>query len=138
MKDWDSTSPGFGLKMAPNPGSEPMRHYRIAVIPGDGIGREVVPEGLRVLDRAAALSEGALSLEYSFFPWGSEFYRAHGRMMPVQPASWLPGRAISDMWRFPIVAERSRIQFSYTGLKPAAGMNSSVISNSFPDFQNPM
>ena len=36
----------------------PAKQFRIAVIPGDGIGQEVVPEGLRVLDRLAATSDG--------------------------------------------------------------------------------
>jgi tartrate dehydrogenase/decarboxylase / D-malate dehydrogenase len=49
---------------------------RIAVIPGDGIGQEVVPEGLRVLDRA---SGGAF--EYAHFPWGCQHYLQTGRMM---------------------------------------------------------
>jgi tartrate dehydrogenase/decarboxylase / D-malate dehydrogenase len=49
---------------------------RIAVIPGDGIGQEVVPEGLRVLDRA---SGGAF--EYAQFPWGCQHYLETGRMM---------------------------------------------------------
>jgi tartrate dehydrogenase/decarboxylase/D-malate dehydrogenase len=49
---------------------------RIAVIPGDGIGQEVVPEGLRVLDRA---SGGAF--QYAHFPWGCQHYLQTGRMM---------------------------------------------------------
>jgi tartrate dehydrogenase/decarboxylase/D-malate dehydrogenase len=49
---------------------------RIAVIPGDGIGREVVPEGLRVLDR---VSGGAF--DYAHFPWGCQHYLQTGRMM---------------------------------------------------------
>jgi tartrate dehydrogenase/decarboxylase / D-malate dehydrogenase len=49
---------------------------RIAVIPGDGIGQEVVPEGLRVLDRA---SGGAF--EYTHFPWGCQHYLQTGQMM---------------------------------------------------------
>jgi tartrate dehydrogenase/decarboxylase/D-malate dehydrogenase len=54
---------------------------RIAVIPGDGIGQEVVPEGLRVLDRLAAQSQGALAFEYEHFPWGCQHYLATGRML---------------------------------------------------------
>ncbi len=50
--------------------------HRIATIPGDGIGREVVAEGLRVL---AALD--GPTFEFSEFPWGSEYYARHGRMM---------------------------------------------------------
>ena len=57
-----------------------MKSYRIAVIPGDGIGREVVPAALHVLDRAASTFGFQLAREE--FPWGSEYYFAHGRMMP--------------------------------------------------------
>ena len=55
--------------------------YRIAVIPGDGIGTEVVPEGLRVLDRIAERSNGAIAFDYETFPWGSRYYLQTGRMM---------------------------------------------------------
>lgn len=59
----------------------PPRTYRIAAIPGDGIGTEVVPEGLRVLERLAERSGGDLAFELESFPWGCEYYREHGRMM---------------------------------------------------------
>jgi tartrate dehydrogenase/decarboxylase/D-malate dehydrogenase len=55
--------------------------FRIAVIPGDGIGQEVVPEGLRVLDRLAETSNGTLAFAYETFPWGCEYYLKTGRMM---------------------------------------------------------
>ena len=57
------------------------RTRRIAVIPGDGIGKEVVPEGIRVLDRLAERSGGELAFEYESFPWGCEYYLETGRMM---------------------------------------------------------
>lgn len=57
-----------------------MRTYRIAVIPGDGIGREVIPEGLKVL-RASA-ERFRFGLEFTEFPWGCEYYLRHGMMMP--------------------------------------------------------
>jgi len=57
------------------------RRFKIAVIPGDGIGTEVVPEGLRVLDRLAALSGDRLGFEYETFPWGCRHYLETGRMM---------------------------------------------------------
>jgi len=58
------------------------RHtYRIAVIPGDGIGKEVVPEGLRVLDRLAEMSAGGFAFQYEWFPWGCEYYLQTGRMI---------------------------------------------------------
>ena len=56
------------------------RTLRLAVIPGDGIGTEVVPEGLKVLNRVAEL-HGGLAWEMQTFPWGSEYYLQHGRMM---------------------------------------------------------
>ncbi|CAB3756999.1 tartrate dehydrogenase [Paraburkholderia humisilvae] len=55
--------------------------YRIAVIPGDGIGVEVMPEGLRVLD--AACKRFAIELEYEHIEWAScAYYEEHGQMMP--------------------------------------------------------
>jgi tartrate dehydrogenase/decarboxylase/D-malate dehydrogenase len=58
-----------------------MRTHRIAAIPADGIGQEVIPAGLEVL-RALAARCGDFMLEVEDFPWGSDYYRAHGRMMP--------------------------------------------------------
>jgi tartrate dehydrogenase/decarboxylase/D-malate dehydrogenase len=57
------------------------RHLRIAVIPGDGIGREVTPEGLRVLDTVAQSSGGNVGFEYEQFPWGCHYYLETGRMI---------------------------------------------------------
>jgi tartrate dehydrogenase/decarboxylase/D-malate dehydrogenase len=51
---------------------------RIAVVPGDGIGQDVVAEGMRVLD---ALAGADLSFEYEHFPWGCQYYLETGRMM---------------------------------------------------------
>ncbi|HET7788959.1 MAG TPA: tartrate dehydrogenase [Myxococcales bacterium] len=56
-----------------------MRH-RIAVIPGDGIGNEVVPEGMRVLEAAAA--KYGFELAWDPYPWSCAYYQKHGRMMP--------------------------------------------------------
>src|SRR4051794_29920510 len=58
-----------------------MNSYRIAVIPGDGIGNEVTPAALRVLERAGT-RHGA-RFEWTSFPWGSAHYFEHGRMMPA-------------------------------------------------------
>jgi tartrate dehydrogenase/decarboxylase / D-malate dehydrogenase len=57
-----------------------MRTHRIAAIPADGIGKEVVPAGLQVLE-ALAERDGGFRLEVEHFPWGSDYYRRHGRMM---------------------------------------------------------
>lgn len=56
-----------------------MQRFRIAVIPGDGVGKEVVPAGQRVLEAAVA---GQAVLEWHVFPWGSDFYRETGALMP--------------------------------------------------------
>ena len=55
--------------------------YKIAVIPGDGIGKEVMPEGVRVLDAVAARFN--LELQWDWFDFASaDYYLAHGKMMP--------------------------------------------------------
>jgi tartrate dehydrogenase/decarboxylase / D-malate dehydrogenase len=53
--------------------------FRVAVIAGDGIGREVIPCGVAALEAVTRGSE--LSLSFKIFPWGCEFYKQHGRMM---------------------------------------------------------
>ena len=58
-----------------------MKQLRIAVIPGDGIGKEVVPEGIRVLE--AAGRRFGIQFQWDHFPWGCEYYLAEGRMMPA-------------------------------------------------------
>src|SRR2546423_4543962 len=57
-----------------------MSTFKIAVIEGDGIGHEVVPEGLRVLE--AAGKKFGLSYEMTHFDWSCEVYAKTGRMMP--------------------------------------------------------
>lgn len=57
-----------------------MAVIKVAVIPGDGIGPEVVREGVESLKTVEALIPG-LSFTFDFFPWGSEFYLQHGKMM---------------------------------------------------------
>ncbi|WP_279343338.1 tartrate dehydrogenase [Fundidesulfovibrio terrae] len=59
-----------------------MKQYSIAVIPGDGIGKELAPHGVRVLDAAAAAC-GNFGLKYEYFPWGCEYYVEHKEMMPA-------------------------------------------------------
>jgi tartrate dehydrogenase/decarboxylase / D-malate dehydrogenase len=58
-----------------------MREYKIASIPGDGIGKEVIPAGLAVLN-ALQSKCGDFKLFVERFPWGSDHYRATTRMMP--------------------------------------------------------
>jgi tartrate dehydrogenase/decarboxylase/D-malate dehydrogenase len=57
-----------------------MKELRIAVIPGDGIGREVMPEGVRALEAAGA--RHGIRCRWQEFPWSCDWYKAHGRMCP--------------------------------------------------------
>lgn len=57
-----------------------MSTYRLACIPGDGIGKEVLPEGVRVLD--AVGQKFAIKFQYDYFDWSCEHYLKHGCMMP--------------------------------------------------------
>jgi tartrate dehydrogenase/decarboxylase/D-malate dehydrogenase len=58
-----------------------MKVYRIATIPGDGIGKEVVPAGRKVLE-ALANADKSFGFEFENFDWGGDYYRKHGVMMP--------------------------------------------------------
>jgi tartrate dehydrogenase/decarboxylase / D-malate dehydrogenase len=57
-----------------------METYSIAVIPGDGIGQEVVPAAIEVIDATAA--QCGFALRWEHLPWGSQYFFDHGRMMP--------------------------------------------------------
>ncbi|MBR6789976.1 MAG: tartrate dehydrogenase [Oscillospiraceae bacterium] len=54
--------------------------HNVAVIPGDGIGPEVIAQGIKVLEKAAEL-DGTFRFNFTFFPWGCEYYLREGRMM---------------------------------------------------------
>ena len=58
-----------------------MKTYRIATIPGDGIGKEVIPAGQKVMEALAASSE-SFRFEFENFDWGGDYYRKYGVMMP--------------------------------------------------------
>ncbi len=58
-----------------------MKNYRIATIPGDGIGQEVVPPGMLVLEAAA--KKHGFSLTWDHFPWSCAHYKETGGMMPA-------------------------------------------------------
>jgi tartrate dehydrogenase/decarboxylase/D-malate dehydrogenase len=58
-----------------------MKTYKIAAIPGDGIGREVVAAGIEVLEALAARA-GGFAFTFDHFDWGSDYYKRHGVMMP--------------------------------------------------------
>jgi len=66
-----------------------MRRYRIAAIPADGIGPEVIDAGLEVLDALAARAGFALDVDR--YDWGSDHYRRTGRMMPADGLDRLRG-----------------------------------------------
>ena len=59
-----------------------MQTYKIAAIPADGIGPEVIAAGLQALE-ALERREGAFKLEVTHFDWGSDYYKKHGVMMPA-------------------------------------------------------
>jgi tartrate dehydrogenase/decarboxylase / D-malate dehydrogenase len=58
-----------------------MKHYKIAAIPGDGIGTEVISAGVEALTALAKRENFKLAFEH--FDWGGEYYKKHNRMMPV-------------------------------------------------------
>jgi len=58
-----------------------MREYKIAAIPGDGIGVEVIAAGLKVLEVLAAREKG-FRLKVEHFPWSSAYYQKHGHYIP--------------------------------------------------------
>jgi len=57
-----------------------MQAQRIAVIPGDGIGKEVIPEGMRVLQAVA--SKFDIKFQWDEFDWSCDYFLKHGKMMP--------------------------------------------------------
>ena len=66
-----------------------MAEHRVAVIRGDGVGVEVVEEGIKVLNAAGKRFE--IALRFEEFPWGSDYYFAHGKMMPEDALDSLAG-----------------------------------------------
>ncbi len=66
-----------------------MKTYRIATVPGDGIGKEVVPAGKQVMQ---ALGGGLFRFEFENFPWGGDYFRQHGVMMPEDGLAALRGK----------------------------------------------
>ena len=67
-----------------------MKTYNIACIPGDGIGKEVVPAGQTVLEALAASSN--FKFQFENFDWGGDYYRQHGVMMPADGLDALRGK----------------------------------------------
>jgi tartrate dehydrogenase/decarboxylase/D-malate dehydrogenase len=67
-----------------------MKSYDIAVIPGDGIGKEVVPAALEVLNTVAEV-HGGIQFNFTNFPWSCDYYLEHGKMMPDDGLQILQG-----------------------------------------------
>jgi tartrate dehydrogenase/decarboxylase/D-malate dehydrogenase len=68
-----------------------VKTYRIATIPGDGIGKEVIPAGRQVLQALAAAGE-SFAFEFENFDWGGDYFRRHGVMMPENGLDALRGK----------------------------------------------
>ena len=66
-----------------------MLTHKIAVIAGDGIGPEVIAEGVKVLEKVAEL-DGGFKFTFTYFPWGCEYYKETGRMMAEDGIDRLP------------------------------------------------
>ena len=67
-----------------------MKTYKIAVIAGDGIGPEVIAEGVKVLNAVAKL-DGGFRFDFTHFPWGCDYYKQTGKMMPADGMEQLAG-----------------------------------------------
>lgn len=67
-----------------------MNIYKIAVIAGDGIGPEVIDEGVKVLNKVAEL-DGSFKFDFTYFPWGCEYYKETGKMMADDGIETLKG-----------------------------------------------
>ncbi|MDA1280875.1 MAG: isocitrate/isopropylmalate family dehydrogenase, partial [Chloroflexi bacterium] len=66
-----------------------MTTHRIAIVKGDGIGVDVVNEGMKVLDAVAP--KYGITWDYTEFPWSSDYYFEHGVMMPSDSLDTLSG-----------------------------------------------
>ncbi len=66
-----------------------MKQYNIAVVPGDGIGHEIVPAALKVLEHVAKKYDFSVSKQE--FDWGAGYYKQHGMFMPVNGLDMLGG-----------------------------------------------
>lgn len=106
--------------------SQPLR---IAVYPGDGIGREVTEQAVRVVERAAA--RGGFQLALSEVPWGFDYWRQHGRVVPedyldqlarhdailLGALGWPPG--LPDHVSLPPLLEIRQRFNQYASMRPA-------------------
>ncbi len=110
-----------------------MPSYSIALIPGDGIGQEVIPEGVRVLK---ALAERfGFGLRFTEYPYGTDYYLAHGTMIPEEGFEALKAHdaiylgAVGDPRKAPdhvtlrglLIPLRQRFEL-YVNLRPARAL----------------
>lgn len=125
----------------------PAERHSIAVIPGDGIGQEVVPAALRCLDAIAQVH--SLAFDFAEYPWGSDYFQSTGRMLPVDGLDRLARHdaiflgavgspALSDvetLWGLLIPIRREFEQ--YINLRPVrslAGVTGPIRANNPIDF----
>ena len=73
-----------------------MAKYTVVSMPGDGIGKEVVPEGIRVLEAVAG--RHGIAFEWQHFDWSCETFEKTGRMMPEDGLEQLGGHDAIFMW----------------------------------------
>ena len=109
------------------------RRYSIALIPGDGIGQEVIPEGVRVLGTLAR--RHGFALDFTEYPYGTDYYLAHGVMIPEEGFEALKGHdaiylgAVGDPRKAPdhvtlrglLIPLRQRFEL-YVNLRPARAL----------------
>jgi isocitrate/isopropylmalate dehydrogenase len=89
------------------------KQYRIASVPADGIGPEVISAGLEVLD-AVASRDGGFKLVVDHYDWGSNWYRKHGVFMPPDGLAWL---RTADAIYFGAVGDRTMSHCGVCGCK---------------------
>ena len=90
-----------------------MNSYRVAIYPGDGIGKEVCDQAVRVLQHVQR-QEGSFQLQFSWLPWGCDYYFQHGS---VVPDDYLEQLKVFDAIFFGAVGDPGRLADHVT-LKP--------------------
>ena len=84
-----ATSDAASRSATHTPAQQSSRPHAIAVMPGDGIGKETVPEGLKVLE--AVGKRFGIAFAFRHFDWSCDYYAKHGRMMPEDWLEQLAG-----------------------------------------------
>ena len=102
------------------------RVYRVAVIPGDGIGKEVVPEGLRVLQAASQRYGFALDLQFHEFS-SCDYYLQHGRMITGAESSYTSGYKQRTGCGTSYIRGRSKLTISTTTADKRLGLISGLL-----------